>query len=287
MTKTEFVFLLIGIAVATVFWLCLSAIKRKDLFKIFVNKNGLQNGLIIGVFAIMVLSLVFNFGVVSSDDEVVAAIFSLIGSSAFSYLLTKRYSKITYEDELRKVAITAYRHNKNLLTKIKYEIDIIDRIFSQNVCDNNHLGNSCEYTHTLYRMRDSLIGFKRDTEENINDWSDIIPKEIDAINTVSDTQKKINLLAYDRADMEDEIDEELLEKENAELKERLNKHQKILDANPRLKIILENENKLSEEMEDLITREIDARKSKSMKSPNHYDPMKVYYDTVLGKTQEG
>lgn len=279
MSKDSFVIgVVVGIIIGCIVLFFASKIRKKEIYKIFINENGIENFLVIASAFLFIIAVIIDTNEKVVDLKITSATISFVGTFLFSFLLTKRYSKKTYTEELKDVATTAYRHNKSLLTKIIYEIDLIDRIFSKNTCNGGDK-NLCEYTHTLYRMRDSLVGFKRDAEENINDWSNIIPEEINAINEVISTQKKIYDLEYIMSNTEDDIDLDRFRSERIKLENNLAIHQHIIEKNPMLKIILENDKKLAEEMENYIKTEEDAKASQTMKQSRSYENMKPFYKT--------
>lgn len=245
------------------------------LKEVFTKKNGIENGLMLFAVALIIISVVYDFGIDEKVTSITSSVIGFIGSVWFSYLLTKKYSKVTYEEQLKEVASTAYRHNKSLLVKIKYEIELIERVFLKNKCQNRD-GNSCENMHLIYRIRDSLIGFRRDTEENISDWSNIIAKEINLINAIIETRKESNEIKYKIADTEETTDLEVLHCQLEQMEEKLNESEEELNKSPIFKMILEKELSQEDEMIERIKIEEDIKISQSTKASHGDAGVNIY-----------
>lgn len=252
-------------------------LKIKPIYRMLTNKDRVENTMIVCCILVITLCVLSDLGL-KLEGELVVAILSIIGSMAFSYFITKRFSKRDYEAKLKEEASTAYRHNKNLLLKIIYEINLIDTIFSQNICVNKN--EKCAHIQTLYRLRDSLIHCKRDAEENINDWSNIIAEEITTINEVVSCRKRKTELLFLRTDTEDGCESEVkrISEELDEVELKLIELEKKLDDKPIYKIILKNEIDAAEEMEDWIQKEKNDLQSKKLKEEQSYAFIKEYIE---------
>lgn len=193
-----------------------------------------------------------------------AALITTLSTVLFSWLITKKTSAAEYRDRLKNEASTAYRHNKSLLIKIEYEIKLIDRIFVDNVCNKD--GRGCEHINTLYRIRDALINFKRDCEENLCDWANIIAVEVRETNKMIDLEKELKQLYYKSENYEDDGRLTEVQFEIAAKKEAIEKLKDNFDGSVEIyEMLLDNERKFTNEMDQWIREEVIRKESEKIK----------------------
>lgn len=148
--------------------------------------------------------------------KIITYILAIITTSIFSKISTG--SKL--KEEQKKFAIIAYRHSKNLSSKM----DISQKKYGiiKNInCKNIH---SCPYYQNMQEVIEDLLIFKNDTEENIEDVSTYISEDIINIKKIKNIDDELNgengLISQSQDDKI--ISEEEINKINTKISEKKN-----------------------------------------------------------------
>lgn len=287
MSLSNFVYFLIGFSLAILLIILASKFREGKIYKLFSCKNGIENALIVSFVFLGVLSLIFDYCVSSIELPITPSILGLIGTFGFSYLLTKKFSTKTYRNDLKQRASTAYRHNRNLSMKIEYEIGLIDYVLSE-----YDRGGAEGYRRTLYRIRDSLIGFKLDTEGNINDWTDIIAEEIKTMNDITQMENEIIDIRIQRQEEDsnnqqekDSDNQRALKLREKELEKKLKEYKDTLG--PVFQIILKNEDGLLRDLDIWLDMEIEKVDLEKVKLSQDFSSMQVQQEKYKERNSKG
>lgn len=202
----------------------------------------------------------YNFCVDSEHkNEFMGNAINLFCTFVFSWLFAKYSCNLEAKRENKRFATVAYRHNKSLLTKIDYNICLIDSLI-ENKTNCRKESFSCEQRENLFRIRDAMISFKRDSQENLADWTSQIADEIDLMNECIKKYDDYKNALEDSQDENNDVGEanpEEVRIEYKKLREKLPKE---------FRIILDNEIKLTDEMDAYLNKEekLQAQQLKEM-----------------------
>lgn len=250
-----------ALVVAGTGWLLIT--KKFEKVKYVVQ---LENIILIFAVLIFVSALILDFGLHVSG--IISILLSTAGSFLGSYILSKKFSKITYEEKLKEQATTAYRHNKSLLSKLEYQIQLIEDVFVLENCKRE--GENCRYLNILYRIRDSLIAYKQDMVENISDWSVIIPEETLAIDQIVKQSKRIKALRFKRENEDLNIEEATrIDEEIIKVEKILEEQRKILSDKPTFELIVSDQESLSTELNERVRKEKRMKQVRKIQNKNY------------------
>lgn len=240
--------------------------EKKGSFVYLLKRN------IVDTIVAIVCVLIFLYLIFGTDEAVrgslMCNLFSIFVTFIFSWITVKFSCIYQYEKENKKYATTAYRHNRNLITKIDYNIKVLDCIIKK----KTQCGKSdgiCQSRENLFRLRDSLISFKKDAKENLGDWSNLIAEDI---SQMSKTRKKYDdyKVITDKSQDDDyEISADKVDDAKKEYEKAYN------ELDPEFRIIFDEEIKISDEMDTYV-----AEEEKILMKPNVayiYDALTTLY----------
>lgn len=195
-------------------------------------------------------------------------ILSFFSSFVFAWILTKKSSEILFIDKQKESAIRSYRHSINIKSKLDYSIKIADLINTGlGICKNSSDGK-CDLSDELMRVRDFLITAKMDANDNINDWADILSKELNIIEEIKEKKAQIEKFSKEKQNLNLGNEEEAAKSLQLEAK-IIRLTEKIVESktniNPIVRHTLEAEEDFTDEYLQHVDKEIESRKVTNMK----------------------
>ena len=222
------------------------------------------------IFATVIASVLnqsFSIGMLS-------IILSFFTSFVFSWILTKKSSENLFIEKQKESAIRSYRHSMNIKSKLDYSIKIADLINTElGICKNSSSGK-CDLSGELLRVRDFLITAKMDANDNINDWADILSKELNIIEEIKEKKSQIEKFLKQKQNLN--LDDKMELAKSIEIEAQILKlNGAIVDSkdniNPIVRHTLEAEEDFTDEYLQHVDKEIESKKVTNMKNKINFD----------------
>ena len=124
------------------------------------------------------------------DKEWHGRLISFILSFIISWFLSKLANNKMLKEEQKKFASIAYRHGKNLSTKMEISAEKYKFSYS-NSCFKKE---SCVFYKNMNEIIEDLLIFKNDTEENIEDFSRYIGNDIIKLEKIEEYDTELKKL---------------------------------------------------------------------------------------------
>lgn len=127
---------------------------------------------------------------ITLGSEVLNTVLNFFVSFIFAIYLANYSAGITFKEKQKEAAIISYRHSINIKNKIEYSLEIIEIIvlsmsrYKMNACNNG----TCSAISQINRIKDTLINIKADSDNNINDWGDILTEELLKVDEILDLE---------------------------------------------------------------------------------------------------
>lgn len=227
-----------------------------DKIKSWIQKNKfiniVRNNVVESIVAV-VCFIIFVYLITTKDESIrgngLYNLFSVFVTFIFTWISAKFSCIYQYEKENKKYATTAYRHNRNLITKIDYFIKVIDNIIrNRTQCGGS--GNICQNKENLFRLRDSLISFKEDAQENLGDWTNLIASDISKMEKARKEYEKYKIVQDSSQDEDNPVEEDSIQNARNAYESAYN------DLTPEFRIIFDNEIKIADEMNTYVEEEM-------------------------------
>jgi len=231
--------------------------------KDFVDKFTIRGFVLLTTLCGIIVFTWLTFAGKGVSSEQISILLNFFLSFIFAWLLTEYSSEKSFNEKQKESAIRSYRHSINIKNKLDYTTKIVELLYlklgNYNCINNNE--NKCELAFNVDAIKNYLILAKRDSLNNIYDWSDIISDELNIHNEILENEEKIKQIKLQVQESGKDINDE----ENCNHKEFIEDINKDIDKsksklNSKAKYTFENEKKFMDEHIEQINSEIDREK---------------------------
>ena len=162
--------LLLGILVGIIIGILLKKKPNINLPKINITD--------LVIFISLILAIVFTIGGINNklNEPIFAAISNFYVSFIFAWLLTKKTSKESYEQEIEKTAIMSYKQLHNLeggvrfaLTKVHEMGEVDSNIGKESECES--CNKESIFKERISRVADNLVNIIQNIDSSKTNWS--------------------------------------------------------------------------------------------------------------------